>query len=271
MKIEYPKDFDINYYEDKFFCRYIDLYRLLDLINHNKLYFTRFDRFEDGLEGLTGNGISLRYFTESEPITKENINTAFDEETQNKIIKGDQALREEYKNEVFYSQQTQFANCWFEGNKESIAMWKLYSQNGGVAIKFNAKELIESVIEHAKALNDEDFLILYFGSVNYKNIWPFDVQEVFEGKFSGLKKDRSYMHENEFRFVAVVPTQKAGKHLQFSLPIKPLPSFKMEIVANPFMMDWQVDNLSSLLRKFGLDTFLTKSKMVVNIRQNLNG
>lgn len=266
MRIEYPKDFDINYYADKFFCRYIDLYKLLDLINYNRLYFTRFDHFEDGLEGLTGNGISLRYFNESVPITKDNINKDFDEKTQAKIIKDDEALRVNYRDEVFYSQQTQYANCWFDGNKESIAMWKLYSQNGGVVIKFNAKELIESIIESAKSLKDDDFLILYFGPVTYKNIWPFDINEVFDGKFSGLKKDNSYKHENEFRFVSVVPTKKAGTHSQFLLPIKKLSSFKLEIIANPFMMDWQVNNLSLLLDFFGLKEFLTKSKMVINKR-----
>lgn len=71
------------------------------------------------------------------------------------------------------------------------------------------------------------------------------------------------MHENEFRFVAVVPKEKAGAHEYFSLGVKELSKFKMEIVTNPFMTKWQIENLSTLLKTFNLESFLTNSKMVI--------
>jgi hypothetical protein len=73
-------------------------------------------------------------------------------------------------------------------------MWKLYSKKEGVAIKFNGRQLANTIIASAQSFNNSDFHSLYYGPVEYKNIWPFDHQETFKGKFNGLKKDKSYIH-----------------------------------------------------------------------------
>lgn len=263
MEIQYPDNFLIEEYNDKFLWRYIDLHRLIDLLNNKHLYFTRFDNFEDGLEGLTGKGIGLKVFTQGNPITKDNINKSFDEEIQLKLIKDDKNRRQLYLDTLTGSQQTQFANCWFLGDRESLAMWKLYSKNDGVAIKFNARQLINTVIATAKSYTKTDFKILYLGPVKYKNIWPFDPYEKFDGKFNGLKKDKSYIHENEFRFVVVVPSEKKGEYKNFILPIGELSAYDLKIITNPFMKKWEVENLKKLLSKYELDQLLMSSKMEI--------
>ena len=207
MKIGYPDKFSLDEYKDKYLWRYIDLFKLKDLISKEKIYFTRFDHFEDGVEGLTGKGVVLKALTRDKPLTKEDVNKSFDETTQNELIENDKNIRKTFL-KLEEGQQTQFASCWFQGDRESMAMWKLYSKNDGVAIKFNAKELISSVIISAENFTNSDFKFLYLGPVEYKKIWPFDPTEIFDNKFSGLKKDKSYIHENEFRFVANVPESK---------------------------------------------------------------
>lgn len=263
MEIDFPHNFSVDDLVGRSLWRYLDLYKLLDLLNSNQLYFSRFDKFEDGLEGITGKGTSLKAFTQSAPLTEENINPRIQPEMRKNLIRNDQERREEYLETITGSQQAQYASCWFFGEKESLAMWKLYSKQNGVALRFNAKELADSIILSAQNVTNTDFHILYMGPVDYKNIWPFDPHEKFDGKFNGLNKDNSYKHESEFRFVAVVPMNKKGVHEFFRLPIGELKSYEVEIIANPFIEPWQFENLKQLLSKFYLDTRLSLSKMEI--------
>jgi hypothetical protein len=266
MTVEYPNNFTLNDYNDRFLWRYIDLPKLLDLLNNKRLYFSRFDHFEDGLEGITGKGITLKAFTQAAPLTTENVNKNLDEETQENLITQDKSMRERYLDYLVKSQQTQFASCWFLGNRESLAMWKIYSKKEGVAVKFNAKELIENVVASAESYTNTDFSRFYLGAVTYKNIWPFDPHEKFDQKFNGLKKDNSYSHENEFRFVTVVPTDKKGLYSKFILPIAELSALNVKVIANPFMESYEIENLKVLLAKYNLANCFTPSEMEIRKR-----
>lgn len=263
MTIEHPEKFNATELEDLFLWKYLDIFKLIDIIGSKKLYFTRFDHFEDGLEGLTGRSVDLMAFTQGNPLTEENINPALTEEQQIREIENDRQIRQELDNQLNKSQKSQYASCWFLDNRESLAMWKIYSKKEGVAIKFKAKELSETIIASAEAFTKTNFTTLYYGKVDYKNIWPFDPHEEFEEEFNGLKKDRSYSSENEFRFVAVVPTKNCGVHHHFKLPIGPLSNFDLEIIANPFMEDWQFEGLRQILTNYNLDKSITRSKMKI--------
>jgi hypothetical protein len=263
MKIEHPDSHSVNKLQDMFLWKFLDLFKLLDIISSRELYFTRFDNFEDGLEGLTGKAIGLMAFTQGIPLTMENVNKSPDIETQRKIVKEDQHKRKELDEIINGSQKTQFASCWFLGDRESLAMWKIYSKKEGVALKFRAKQLTETIIASASSYTNSDFKKFYYGKVDYKNIWPFDPHEDYPGKFNGLKKDRSYIHENEYRFVAVVPSSKQGQISYLKLPIGDLKYFDVEIITNPFMETWQFDALRNTLVKHNLDSKLIASNMKV--------
>ncbi len=263
MKIDFPDNYSLDKLNNQFLWRYIGLHKLIDIIVNKHLYFTRLDHFEDGLEGITGEGTQLKFFSQGEPVTYVNINSDFDEQTKAELIEQNKIDRQNYDDSLARSQQAQFANCWFLGNKESIAMWKLYSQKDGVAIKFNARQLTDTIIATAESYTNTDFSYLLYGPVKYKNIWPFDLHETFNDKFNALKKDKSYAHENEFRFIVVVPDDKRGVHQNFVLPIGELASYDLEIVTNPYMAKWEIENLKKLLEKFGLEKKLTSSKMEI--------
>lgn len=263
MKVEHPDELNLQELEGSYLWKYIDLFKLIDLITTGEIYFQRFDKFEDGLEGLTGKAVSLMAFTQGAPLNEDNINKAFSPEDQKRIILDDLNRREELKQAIDQSQKTQFASCWFLDNRESLSMWKIYSKSDGIALKFKAKELTETIIASAECYTNSDFQILYYGKVDYKNIWPFDPNERFDGKFNGLKKDRSYSSENEFRFVSVIPLEKIEKHNFFRLPIGALSEFDLEIITNPFMDSWKFIGLKKLLKKYGLDEKICESKMKI--------
>jgi len=262
MKIEHPEKFSIDELDNLFLWKYLDLFKLIDLLTTKDLYFTRFDNFEDGLEGLTGKAIGLMAFTQGRRLTKENINKELPNEQQEQAIRNDRQYRLDLQEQINL-QKSQYACCWFLDDRESLAMWKIYSKQEGIALKFKAKQLTETIIASAQSYTNSDFHILYYGKVDYKNIWPFDPHENFDGKFNGLKKDRSYMSENEFRFVTVVPKIKAGVHHHFKLPIGSLKDFDLQIISTPFMDDWQFDCLNYMLKHYGLDDKLIRSKMKI--------
>jgi hypothetical protein len=262
MKIEFPVNFSLNSLDKTYLWRYISLSKLLDLMNNKFVYFTRFDDFEDGLEGITGRSVTLKAFVSGEPLTVENTRH-LEKDNQSKLLNYYENSRLEYLDNLEKTQQTQFASCWYLGDRESIAMWKIYSQREGVAIKFKARELTDTIIAGAKSHTNTDFEVMYYGPVEYKNIWPFDAGEVFHNEFNGLKKDKSYLHENEFRFVSVVKSIHKGKHRDFRLFIGPLESYELEIITNPFMKEWEYQNLKTLLSKYNLSDKLRPSQMVV--------
>ena len=73
------------------------------------------------------------------------------------------------------------------------------------------------------------------------------------------------MHESEFRFVVVVPLSQKGKYSDFTLPLGQLSSYDLEIIANPFMQNWEYENIQKLLNMYGLKAFLKKSKMDIRM------
>ena len=56
------------------------------------------------------------------------------------LINEDKKRRSHLEYIMTTTQKTQYASCWFLGDRESNAMWKLYSQKDGVVLKFRAKE-----------------------------------------------------------------------------------------------------------------------------------
>lgn len=249
MKVEFPDHFSLDYLNNKFLWRYLDLPKLLDLLNSEQIYFARLDNFEDNIEGITGKNVSIKFKNQSTPLTPENINKKFDEETQARLIQEDKLRREEYLRNLSTSQETQFASCWYLGDRESLAMWKIYSKNDGVAVKFNARELTNILIIAAENYTGSAFDSFIFGPVVYKNIWPFDPNEIFDGKYNALKKDKSYSHESEFRFIVSIKLENKGKYTFFQHPIGKLSDVNFEIVTNPYLTDYLKINLYVLTIK----------------------
>ena len=263
MDLEHPKKYNSQELDNSFLWKYLDIFKLISLISTKEIHFTRFDKLDDGLEGLTYEAIKLMLRTQNPPSTRDSLkHLGTDDNNINFIIQEEQEIRKKLEYEIYCSQKTQFVSCWFLNNKESLAMWNIYSEKNGVALKFKAKPLVETIIASAKSYTNSDFEKMYYGKVDYKNLWPYD--ETCDGKFNGLKKDNSYNHENEFRFVTVVKGKHAGIHSNFKLPISDIKNFDLEIISNPYIKDWQYKSLEHLLSKFGLENKLRPSDMKVN-------
>jgi hypothetical protein len=72
--------------EFQFLWKYLDFYKLIDFVQTNSIYFNRFDRFEDPLEGLNMNTMALKAFNKAFELTSDNITKSFSEEKQKKML-----------------------------------------------------------------------------------------------------------------------------------------------------------------------------------------
>ena len=90
-----------------------------------------------------------------------------------------------------------------------------------------------------------------------------DELEKFNHEFVGFFKDKSYKHEEEFRFI-VTQSPDLQKELRgFDLPVGALREIGFEIVTHPKMETWKHKNLLKVLANFSLEKKLKRSQVVV--------
>lgn len=100
-------------------------------------------------------------------------------------------------------QQYIYAICWFLGVTESIAMCNTHAKADSVAIVFHANYLTKLILTQARQYENSYFTKLYHGKVNYINLLNGKSFSTKDQNTIGFIKDKSYKHEEEFRFLAV--------------------------------------------------------------------
>lgn len=156
--------------------RYVDLYRYLDLLQTAELHLTRADQMEDRWEGA---------------YSKVNVATRPD-------LYGEHWDRMSQSMPFIYqhARTHTYMNCWFMGETQSYAMWKLYDAAGkGVAVRTTAARLKEALIgEHRPPLAG--------AKVKYVN---YDETFIPEGNmfFPYVHKRSSFEFECEYRLLAM--------------------------------------------------------------------
>lgn len=146
--------------------RYMDLSKLVSLLDSSALFFTRADKLGDPFEG-------------SLPI--DHVVDQFN-------CTGKLGSDTEWRRYVAVS-------CWHMNNHESAAMWKLYLKSDeGIAIQSSYKKLRESIIDtetvHLGKVSYIDYETDRFNS-------PFDAYEFAPY----IHKRKSFEHEREVRAV----------------------------------------------------------------------
>jgi hypothetical protein len=247
--------------DDTILWRYIDLSKLLYLLEHRSLWFPRADQFEDPLEGT---------FTDAEIEhlrTLDAANSSLPSPISRSYLRGSQYMR-----------STAYVNCWRAGRSESMAMWDLYGRDSGtVAMKTTVGLLKQAIAASAWRT--------FLASVTYVD-WdsaPFDNNSLV----MCFRKDASYEYENEVRAVIWDPDligrnmsdaleeARSGSgypapgvdpflleshvgELAIEMPFDP-EVFVTEIVVGPRESSLNFDLLQRVLGKYSLKTKLTKS------------
>lgn len=236
----------------KFLWKYINFHKLLDFLHSSELHFTRLDSFNDPFEGVKMSLLRERNDFKDRPNSPELYNSAIDLKQRNVLSVEKLVHDESYRNKVESGQANQFVNCWFHGDRESMAMWELYSSKDSVSIQIEADKLIESILNDSKSfvVSYGNRLHLLGDSVKYLKINPFDpALPLVKSKYAAMKKDESYRHEQEYRFlISALPlwiSQSGIDFFRFKLDFKKL---QFNVVCHPLMEDWKIKNIEKLVK-----------------------
>ena len=246
--------------------KYLDFHKFIDLISNKTLHFNRLDQFEDPFEGATRKAIydiNLAKPSPTNPALENAFGKGFLEQEKNKNLN----LISKSKKEIEESQKSQFVNCWVKRERESMAMWDLYSNPESLAIVINGENFIKNLRELIK--NQEELLLEHFfsvGSVFYDKINPPDCFDQTEkpNRLNSFKKDICFSHEEEYRLVISSPKSIIESNPTFH-KINIYESFfdDITIIYHPKMQNWKFKNIECLCKKFHL-TPPRKSEIELN-------
>lgn len=256
-----------------FLWKYFDLHRFIYLVTKQELFFTRLDKLDDPIEGLSTSFLRSNAELsklESRAIRYEKLSN--DKNANLDKIRAVSELVKKHTKEIL--QTKQYVNCWFAGDRESIAMWDLYSNRDSVAIKVDFKSLktsFETSFRDFIVKNNNEISIIG-DEITYLKLNPFDENLKKQTlQYSALKKDISYAYENEYRFLIVSKdsetefAQALDDRKQFySVPID-FENLDMTIIAHPKMEEWKFENIKKLLKLAKVKVEIIKSPIVTKI------
>lgn len=217
---------------------YMDLWKFIEMIETESVYFRRLDKFEDKWEGslpkwLVEGLTNAKSFPGNEEATKRT---------------------EQYFSEHDYSKS--FASCWHISKPENYAMWKVYIKNEpGIAIKTSIGNIIKSL----KNRNKTSEYKLFLKRVAY----CADGQMPKRGGMFHLSaiKRKPYRYENEMRIIALGDPTPDGFYLpvDLSLLIKELVLFPGAKKNTPHLLSFVEKNL----QHYGINKGSLKQRITV--------
>jgi len=205
--------------------RYLDLAKLVWLLERKQLYLSRLDLLNDPHEGSIPSLAVLVREQQCRELGAEHA------------IPQIAALNE--RNRFFT-----YVSCWHLGNAESEAMWRLYcGDNSGVAIQTTYAALVRSL---------ESDPHCYIGTVTYIDyeIGAFPQTNVY---YPMMHKRASFAHEQEVRIIKsdMKAWDTPGQIGEPGIAIPWDPSASVDaIYVNPYAPEFYRDVVQSVVRQF---------------------
>lgn len=239
--------------------RYFDLHKFFSFLRNREIRFTRMDEFEDPMEGVPLRAL-VTYAEERdlELIGDDKLSDLILDRT--KFRKLSKEMQDRITN-IKAIQRSSFVSCWFLGKRESMAMWNLYSNTDGVAVKVPATSLFKHFEEVSESFFEVGASAFYGGKVDYQDFKTIGAEDDSASvPRVALRKDTSYEHEKEFRFV--VRTKSGSEENEsFTSTIDDLSILNMKVVCHPLMAEWKRNNIQQILKDAKLEKAFTLSEI----------
>lgn len=234
--------------------RYVDLTKLLDFIQFDRLYFRQLDKYDDVFEGCFPKIIY--------DLAKCTNLTGRDGVSTNKgSIETTKLIR-----------QSTYVSCWTATESESMAMWNLYGGKNGLCIQTNTSLVMEALRKAPYKNKEESSTILRLISprvsrIRYvdhlKSNIDFNADEI--SNYPIVFKNIGFSYEDEIRFFYDMRQQIFGKlHKRlgegFLLSIDSK-SIIEKIIVSPSAEYGFFDNVKKLLSHYDLDNLVEWSSL----------
>lgn len=155
-------------------------------------------------------------------------------------------------------------NCWFLGDYESEAMWKIYSDNGkGIALRSTIGNLAKALSEGDHEERIDIGRVKYF-DFNDDTLSPKEL--VSDGHLVPLLKRKSYQHENEIR-AFLTPKLPIDKDMTNWIP-RPykitisIDDLIKDVIVSPYASNLYESAVYDIGEKYGIKERTKKSKLL---------
>jgi|GEM_PF-1139551 len=240
--------------------RYVDLHKLLSFINTKAIVFARMDKFSDDLEGISAEQIKTDFFLNKAPDPVHDFQIPMPNPRRDDLKK----IFDKEKIEKETYQKSAFVSCWYLNQRESLAMWNLYSNKDSVALKIDYHKLCSALISEMEqqAVQFPSIKRFITGKIRYRDIINHNpVTAIFdtglkkakrslEVRYRSFRKDDSYKHENEYRFCII--SDGPEKESPFIISPSALLETDVHIVFHPQMDAHKKDNIRTLINRLEL-------------------
>lgn len=237
---------------DTVLWRFMDFTKFLSIISTKCLYFPRADKLGDPFEGAKVSAKNKakwdkHYFDFFVEAIKTAPNGSSETKSEREVLKEAKRLLQDIQGIGKRQISETYISCWYEGQYESDAMWKIYSSSveQAVAIKTTYKKLYNSLGRNSS---------IQIGRVNYID---FAKQSVGINDSFWYKR-KSFEHEKEVRAIIVDHTigEEAGK----LIPVK-VDMLIDEVYISPAAQSWFTNLVIDIMFKFELKKRPRPSKM----------
>ena len=239
--------------------RYMDVTRLVALMETRCLHFARADTLDDPFEG----SLALR-----NQIAHEQMITRMLEDQENnpssEVRYTRDQLRELLAQGTRQGRQWVFISCWHSGETESLAMWKQYGSSGGsVVIQSTYQKLLDAL--PSKACIDKDKseeTSIYLGTVQYKNYFSLQEGLTLNGNMLSpfIHKRTAFEYEQEVRAFLMFPAADIRSISSVAVNVD-FEQFVETIRVRPDTPDWERQTIETLIGKYGLGMKVTPSEI----------
>lgn len=248
--------------KSNYLFRYMKSERLFEFLRAGGLSMSRMDQFKDKLEGIaTGNIVSLGLL----PLLKKEVkwNPSLSKEQIESSKRTATAHLLNARRQLNNIQSCNYVSCWYMADRESVAMWDLYAgMEDGIAIQVERKKLqqmVQSRLAKNQLPNNTHRVIA--GKVVYHDFRRVHLkQNAHLMKYLSFRKDISFDHEKEYRFVlSVSAPNNTLKRYEYSLD--PMDSLKIKIIANPRMQENVFTRIQEQIKGISSDLILHESEI----------
>jgi hypothetical protein len=243
--------------------RYMDIAKLLSLLDKRALYFTRLDQLGqlDPFEGYYTNAnvaVDQLSFNDLPANWKIGDGAIVDEKTWDAIRQNGNQLRQFAKAQ----REMTFVNSWHVQPHESAAMWSQYLKSqDGIAVQSTYGRLCDSF----KGYEDFD---VFIGTMRYLD-YDKEVIPTRNILYPFLSKRRSFEHEKELRCLIWTPqdgknnlTENKFKNVNGIYVSIEIPVLIQKIFVAPTAPTWVSETIASVVGKLGLKVEVVQSDLL---------
>lgn len=220
--------------------RFMDLAKFISLLKDRALYMTRADKLEDSFEGAVCSEEDSEKYDEA-------LNEYYTDLLEGKAVP-EKLIEDEHKANRLLRKNS-YLNCWYEGEHESMAMWRLYASGKeakGVAIKTKVGQL-KKAIGRIVEIGRIDY-------IDYLREWP-NVNEAL------WRKRVSFEYEHEVRIRITPKAGLSNNPEEFMMLPVDLNELIAAVYVSPMAEPWFKTVVEDILEKYNVEKTVHHSRL----------